>query len=79
MDIDIEDYLDEASERSLIDELNHRGYDIFEKMKASKNGDEYIIPKFKTREELKKFIYQAMDVRPWQNKDRLISEINDLF
>lgn len=79
MNLDVEDYLDEASERTLIAELNRRGYDLIEKKKVTKDKDEYILPEFKTREELKKFLYQAMGIREWHNKERLISEINELF
>lgn len=79
MNLDVEDYLDEASERTLIAELNRRGYDLIEKKKVTKDKDEYILPEFNTREELKKFIYQAMGIRQWHDKERLIAEINELF
>ena len=74
VDIDIEDYLDEVDDDDLIDELNSRGYNILKNKKT-----DIEIPEFKSRDELRKYLFELMGLRPWHDQARLLDEINDLF
>ncbi len=76
VDVDMRDFDDD----DLIEELESRDYFIT-KAKVSirdKYGD-FVYPELKNQMELLKFIKGVLGLRDWHTKERIISEINDLF
>jgi hypothetical protein len=74
IDIEIEDYLDEVATKYLIQELKKRA--DFKPSDIDLTDIE--IPKFKTSDQLLKFIKQLLGLREWHDKKRIIKEIEDL-
>jgi hypothetical protein len=74
IDIEIEDYLDEVATKYLVQELKKRA----DFKPADLDLTTIEIPKFKTSEQLLKFIKQLLGLREWHTKERIISEINNL-
>jgi hypothetical protein len=80
VDVDIEDYLDECESKYLIRELNKRGFNIPEKDPYKKrNKKRYIFPEFETPEEVISFLKEAVGLKQFHDKKRLINEIEALF
>ncbi len=73
IEFEIEDYLDEVSTEYLVQELNKRrdrnNYEIDIDRK---------IPVFKDSEQLLNYIKQLLELRPWHDKNRIISELKEL-
>ena len=72
LDIYIDDYLDSTSTDSLIYELESRGYVVDKE-------DVDSIPTFKTSIGLKKYVLELFGLKPYESKERLIQEINEIF
>lgn len=72
IEVEIEDYLDEVDTKYLIKELKRR------KKITDLDLNELDIPEFKTPELLLSYIKRLLHIRPWHDKERIISEINDL-
>jgi len=72
VDIDIDDYLDQASTDSLIYELESRSYVVDKEEDNS-------TPTFDTYMGLKKYVLELFGLKPYDSKDRLIQEINEIF
>jgi len=82
VDVDIEDYLDEVESKYLVKELNQRGFNIPEEIEVKKDnyGKEiYSFPVFKTKEDLLRFVKEAIGLKPWHDKERVINEIKELY
>jgi len=80
MNVDIDIDMSDIDDDDLIEELESRDYSC-EKVKVSKRdkyGD-FVYPDFKNQIELQRFIKGALGLRDWHLKERVISEINDLF
>jgi hypothetical protein len=72
LDIDVDDYLDSASTDSLICELESRGYVVDKEEDNS-------TPTFDTCMGLKKYVLELFGLKPYDSKERLIQEINEIF
>jgi len=82
MEIDIEDFIDEASTKTLIRELESRGYIIEdENMIKEEDSDNHTINDFKTDIEKRKFLCYILELNEFDNnnKERIFETINNLF
>ena len=81
VDIDLEDYLDEVKSRYLVKELNKRGYKIPEKKEDVdvKEESEFTFRDFETAPDVIKFLKKFMGLQHYQDNERLLTEIKDLF
>lgn len=73
IDIEVEDYLDKVETKYLVQELLKRK----DLKKYNLNDDNYI-PKFKTSDELLRYLKKLLCLREWHDKDRIIAEIKAL-
>ena len=72
VDFDVDDYLDQASTDSLIYELESRGYVVDKE-------DDNSTPTFDTSIGLKKYVLELFGLKPYDSKERLFEEINEIF
>ena len=83
VDVEIEDYLDEVESKSLIKELERRGFKVPQKegeiVKDIYGNVHYNFPEFKSPEQLLGFIKEALGLKSWHDKKRLFSEIDNLY
>lgn len=77
IDVEIEDYLDEVDTKYLVRELEKRR-DIKEFIDTNTLVN-IELPEFRNRQELLKYIKKLLGLRLWHDKQRVISEIEDLF
>jgi len=76
VDIDMSDFDDD----DLIEELESRDYTCVS-VKVSKRDryGEFVYPEFKDQIELQNFIKGVLGLKNWHTKERVISEISELF
>jgi|GEM_PF-5109930 len=82
IEVEIEDYLDEVDTKYLVRELLQRNdYEkvlIEENRKTALSINDIILPEFKTSDQILVYIKRLLGLKPWHDKDRIISEINNL-
>ncbi|HLD89430.1 MAG TPA: hypothetical protein VI911_00160 [Patescibacteria group bacterium] len=86
IDIDIEEYLDEVNTKYLVREClrRHDFEKIMEEERKTEtvgfleNPDKMILPEFKTSDQLLSYIKRLLGLRPWHDKKRIITEIENL-
>ena len=82
IEVEIEDYLDEVDTKYLVRELLQRNdYEkvlIEENRKTELSINDIILPEFKTSDQILVYIKRLLGLKPWHDKDRIISEINNL-
>jgi hypothetical protein len=82
IEVEIEDYLDEVDTKYLVRELLKRNdYEkvlIEENRKTALSINDIILPEFKTSDQILVYIKRLLGLKPWHDKDRIISEINNL-
>ena len=76
VDIDMSDFDDD----DLIEELESRDYACINTKVSKRNLDgEFVYPEFKNQIELQNFIKGVLGLKNWHTKERVISEIYELF
>jgi len=76
VDIDMSHFNDDE----LIEELESREYDCTKVKVATRNKyGEFKFPEFKNQIELQRFIKATLGLKEWHTKERIVSEINELF
>lgn len=76
VDIDMSDFDDD----DLIEELESRDYACINTKVSKRNRDgEFVYPEFKNQIELQNFIKGVLGLKNWHTKERVISEIYELF
>lgn len=76
VDIDMSDFDDDV----LIKELESRNYTCINvKVSRRDRYGEFVYPEFKNQKEIQNFIKGALGLRDWHTKERVISEIYELF
>jgi hypothetical protein len=68
-DIDLD--MREIETDDLVEELKRRG-------KEDELRDEDFLPKFKTTDDLLKYLNKVVGLKPWHTKEKLIKEISEL-
>lgn len=76
VDIDMSDFDDD----DLIEELESRDYACVNTKVSKRNSyGEFVYPEFKDQIELQNFIKGVLGLKNWHTKERVMSEISELF
>ena len=79
IEVEIEEYLDEVRTEILFRELKKRkDFKELIENEMDEVTPKYIIPDFKIPEEVLAFLRLVLRLKPWHDKERIISEIKSL-
>lgn len=80
MNIDVDIDMSDFDDDDLIEELESRDYAVINTKVSKRNRDgEFVYPEFKNQIELQNFIKGVLGLKNWHTKERVISEIYELF